>query len=291
MVFDITKFSENLLQGLDELNNWPEKVKVMQRNWIGKSLGCEINFEIIGQNKNVKVFTTRPDTIFGASFLAVSVDHPICDKFLKDDKYNKFRNDCLKVGTTEEALANAEKIGFNTKLFALHPFIKGKKLPIYVANFILMDYGTGAIFGCQHMIRDLDFAKKYNLEVTEVVSDNSSKSRDFNTLQEAYLGDGSMINSDFLNGLSVEKAKNRIINEIEKLKIGEKKITYRLKDWGISRQRYWGCPIPMIHLEDGSIVPVEKTELPIKLPQDIDLSKSGNPLENHKTWKNTILAW
>ena len=287
--FDITKFSENLLQGLDELNNWPEKVKVMQRNWIGKSLGCEINFEIIGQNKNVKVFTTRPDTIFGASFLAVSVDHPICDKFLKDDKYNKFRNDCLKVGTTEEALANAEKIGFNTKLFALHPFIKGKKLPIYVANFILMDYGTGAIFGCPaHDQRDLDFAKKYNLEITEVVSDNSSKSRDFNTLQEAYLGDGSMINSDFLNGLSVEKAKNRIINEIEKLKIGEKKITYRLKDWGISRQRYWGCPIPMIHLEDGSIVPVEKTELPIKLPQDIDLSKSGNPLENHKTWKNTI---
>ena len=222
--FDITKFSENLLQGLDELNNWPEKVKVMQRNWIGKSLGCEINFEIIGQNKNVKVFTTRPDTIFGASFLAVSVDHPICDKFLKDDKYNKFRNDCLKVGTTEEALANAEKIGFNTKLFALHPFIKGKKLPIYVANFILMDYGTGAIFGCPaHDQRDLDFAKKYNLEITEVVSDNSSKSRDFNTLQEAYLGDGSMINSDFLNGLSVEKAKNRIINEIEKLKIGEKK--------------------------------------------------------------------
>ncbi len=287
--FDITKFSEDLLQGLDELDNWPEKVKIMQRNWIGKSVGCEVVFEIVGQNKNIKVFTTRPDTIFGASFLAVSVDHPICNKFLKDDGYNRFKNDCLKVGTTEEALANAEKIGFNTKLFASHPFIKGKKLPIYVANFILMDYGTGAIFGCPaHDQRDLDFAKKYKLEITEVVSDNPSKTKDFNTLSEAYVGDGTIINSDFLNGLSVDKAKDRIISEIEKLKIGEKKITYRLKDWGISRQRYWGCPIPMIHLEDGSIVPVEKTELPIKLPEDIDLNKGGNPLENHKSWKNTF---
>ena len=237
--FDITKFSEDLLEGLDELNSWPEKVKTMQKNWIGKSVGCEIKFEIEGQNKKVNIFTTRPDTIFGASFLAVSVDHPICIKFLNDEKFIKFKNDCLKVGTTEEALAIAEKIGFDTELFAIHPFIKGKKLPVYVANFILMDYGTGAIFGCPaHDQRDLDFAKKYNLEVTEVVSENTSKLKNFDNLSEAYVGDGTLVNSEFLNGLEVNQAKTKIIQEIEKLGIGEKKITFRLKDWGISRQRY-----------------------------------------------------
>ncbi len=287
--FDITKFSDDLLKGLDELNNWPEKVKIMQKNWIGKSIGCEINFEIQGESKKINVFTTRPDTIFGASFLAVSVDHPICEKFLKNDKFNNFKNECLKVGTTEEALANAEKIGFDTNLFATHPFIKGKKIPVYVANFILMDYGTGAIFGCPaHDQRDLDFAKKYNLEITEVVSDNPTKSKNFKNLSEAFTNDGTLINSDFLDGLTVEQAKDKIIKEIEKLRIGKKKITFRLKDWGISRQRYWGCPIPMIHLEDGSIVPVDKSELPIKLPEDIDLNQNGNPLESHKSWKNTV---
>ena len=287
--FDITKFSEDLLKGLETLNNWPEKVKIMQRNWIGKSVGCEIKFEVIQEKEKINVFTTRPDTIFGASFLAVSVDHPICNKFLKDEKYNKFKNECLKVGTTEEALANAEKIGYDTKLFAVHPFIKGKKLPVYVANFILMDYGTGAIFGCPaHDQRDLDFAKKYNLPVTEVVSDNPAKPKNFEKLSDAYVGDGTIVNSEFLNGLKVEQAKTKIIKEIEKLKIGEKKITFRLKDWGISRQRYWGCPIPMIHLEDGSIVPVDKSELPVKLPEDIDLNQNGNPLEKHKSWKKTV---
>ena len=287
--FDITKFSEDLLKGLETLNNWPEKVKIMQRNWIGKSVGCEIKFEVIQEKEKINVFTTRPDTIFGASFLAVSVDHPICNKFLKDEKYNKFKNECLKVGTTEEALANAEKIGYDTKLFAVHPFIKGKKLPVYVANFILMDYGTGAIFGCPaHDQRDLDFAKKYNLPVTEVVSDNPAKPKNFEKLSDAYVGDGTIVNSEFLNGLNIEQAKTKIIKEIEKLKIGEKKITFRLKDWGISRQRYWGCPIPMIHLEDGSIVPVDKSELPVKLPEDIDLNQNGNPLEKHKSWKKTV---
>ncbi len=286
--FDITKFSEDLLQGLEELNHWPDKVKTMQKNWIGKSLGCEINFQI-DEKKKINVFTTRPDTIFGASFLAVSVDHPICNELLQDTRYKKFKEDCLKVGTTEEALANAEKIGFDTKLFAHHPFIRGKKLPVYVANFILMDYGTGAIFGCPaHDQRDLDFAKKYKLGITEVVSENPNKPKNFSNLSEAYVGDGTIINSDFLNGLKVDQAKARVIKEIEKLGIGKKKVTFRLKDWGISRQRYWGCPIPMIHLQDGSIVPVDKSELPIKLPSDINLDKSGNPLEHHKTWKNTI---
>ena len=287
--FDITKFSEDLLQGLENLDNWPQKVKTMQKNWIGKSVGCEIEFKVDGEDKKINVFTTRPDTIFGASFIAVSVDHPICNQFLNDTEYNKFKEECLKVGTTEEALANAEKIGFNTKFFVAHPFIKGKKLPVFVANFILMDYGTGAIFGCPaHDQRDLDFAKKYKLSITEVVSNNPNKTKNFNEISEAYVGDGTIINSDFLNGLSVDQAKIKIIKEIEKLNIGKKKVTFRLKDWGVSRQRYWGCPIPMIHLQDGSIVPVDKSELPVKLPEDVDLNQNGNPLENHKTWKNTI---
>ena len=187
--FDITKFSEDLLGGLDKLENWPEKVKTMQKNWIGKSTGCEIKFDIIGNNEKINVFTTRPDTIFGASFLAVSVDHPICNKILDDKKYNEFKSECLKVGTTEEALANAEKIGYDTKLFVSHPFIKNKKLPIYVANFILMDYGTGAIFGCPaHDQRDLDFAKKYNLEIIEVVSDNIKKTERFQKYYRSFHG-------------------------------------------------------------------------------------------------------
>ena len=273
-----------MLEGLNHLENWPQKVKLMQRNWMGKSVGCEINFEIIDKKENIKIFTTRPDTIFGATFLALSPDHPISKSFLKNKEFENFKKECLKVGTTEEAMANAEKKGFKTDLYAKHPFIKNKKIPIYFANFILMDYGTGAIFGCPaHDQRDFEFAKKYNIEIIKVVS-NRDNDKD---LKEAYLGDGKIINSEFLNGLSVEKGKERIIKEVEKIKIGTKKITYRLKDWGISRQRYWGCPIPIIYLEDGSAVPVDKAELPIKLPDDIDLNKSGNPLENHPNWKKT----
>ncbi len=285
--FNITKFSDRLLKDLDSLSGWPDKVKLMQKNWIGKSTGCELDFEIKSLSKKLRIFTTRPDTIFGASFIAISSDHEISKNFNEQTDFKKFQNECSKIGTTEEALANAEKLGFDTKLFAEHPFIKNKKLPIYVANFVLMDYGNGAIFGCPaHDQRDFDFAKKYKLPIIKVVSDeNDSEKGD--KMKTAYTGSGKIINSDFLNGLSVDEAKKTIIDKIEKNKIGEKKILFRLKDWGISRQRYWGCPIPMIYLEDGSIVPVDKSELPITLPEDVDLNSSGNPLENHPSWKKT----
>ena len=282
--FNITKFSEVLLSDLDDLAGWPDKVKLMQKNWIGKSFGCEMNFKIDGQEKEISVFTTRPDTIFGASFIALSVDHELSKDFLKNNQFLQFKEKCNKTGTTEEALANAEKLGYNSELFALHPFIKNKKIPIYFANFVLMDYGKGAIFGCPaHDQRDFDFAKKYNLEIIKVVSDGSSN----DDLKEAYTGAGKIINSEFLNGLGVDQAKEKIIIEIEKKNLGEKKTLFRLKDWGISRQRYWGCPIPMIYLEDGSVVPVDKSELPIELPEDIDLNATGNPLETHPTWRKT----
>jgi leucyl-tRNA synthetase len=282
--FNITKFSDELLNDLEALDEWPDKVKLMQKNWIGKSFGCEINFQVDKQEDKICVFTTRPDTIFGASFLALSVDHNLSEKFKKNEQFNKFKKDCDKTGTTEEALANAEKLGFNTGLFAVHPFIKNKKIPIYFANFVLMDYGKGAVFGCPaHDQRDFDFAKKYDLEIIKVVSDELNKK----SLKEAYTGDGKIINSNFLNGLDIAQAKDKIINKVIEKEIGHKKTLYRLKDWGISRQRYWGCPIPMIYLKDGSVIPVDKSELPIELPKDVDLNSSGNPLANHPSWKNT----
>jgi len=288
-VFNITKLANELLDGLELLKNWPDKVRLMQKNWIGKSTGCEIDFEIVEKEEKIKIFTTRPDTLFGATFLAISIDHPLCNQFGKEAKFIKFKKECLKVGTTEEALAIAEKKGYNTNLLARHPFIKGKKIPIFVANFVLMDYGTGAIFGCPaHDQRDLDFAKKYNLEIKEVVVENKDKRKNFNEINEAYTLGGTILNSDFLDGLDVDAAKIKAIKIIEKKKIGQKKISFRLKDWGVSRQRYWGCPIPMIYLEDGSVVPVEKEELPIQLPEDVDLKESGNPLANHTSWKKTI---
>ncbi len=282
--FNITKFSDELLDDLETLSGWPEKVKLMQKNWIGKSIGCEINFQIDKENEKIMIFTTRPDTIFGASFLALSVDHPLSKKFENNPSFAKFKKECNKSGTTEEALANAEKIGFNTNLYVKHPFLE-KKIPIFFANFVLLDYGTGAIFGCPaHDQRDFDFATKYNLEIIKVVDDGNSK----NKLKEAYTGDGKLINSKFLDGLDITKAKDKIINSIVEKKIGKKKTLFRLKDWGISRQRYWGCPIPMIYLEDGSVVPVDKSELPIELPEDIDINTQGNPLEKHPNWKHTV---
>ena len=282
--FNITKFSNELLNDIEKLNGWPEKVKLMQKNWIGKSFGCEISFETADKKTKINIFTTRPDTIFGASFIALSVDHPLSKSYEDKKEFIKFKNDCNKTGTTEEALANAEKIGFKTDLKVNHPFIKNKKIPVYFANFVLMDYGTGAIFGCPgHDQRDFDFAKKYKLEIIKVVSDGNR-----NSLSEAYTGSGKMINSDFLNDLEIEIAKEKIINEVEKIGIGKRKTLFRLKDWGISRQRYWGCPIPMIYLEDGSVVPVDKSELPVVLPDNIDLNSKGNPLDKHPDWKYTI---
>ena len=290
--FNIRKFSQNLLDELEKLENWPEKVKLMQKNWIGKSYGCEINFKIDKKNKlrKIKVFTTRPDTIFGASFIALSVDHPISKNFENNKKFLSFKSECSKMGTTEEALADAEKIGFNTGLYVLHPFVKKIKLPVYIANFVLMDYGTGAIFGCPaHDQRDLDFANKYKLKVLPVVKPKNVEADKFIIKNDAYIDDGILFNSDFLNNLTISQAIEKIIKVITKKKLGNKKITFRLKDWGVSRQRYWGCPIPIIYNSKGKTFPVNNKDLPILLPEDVDLNAKGNPLEKHPTWKFTKL--
>jgi len=291
--FNIKKFSQDLLNELEKLKNWPDKVKLMQKNWIGKSFGCEINFQIDNKNNKdkINVFTTRPDTIFGASFIALSIDHPIAKNFENNKDFQKFKLECSKSGTTEEALAVAEKIGFNTGLLALHPFKKKIKLPIYIANFVLMDYGTGAIFGCPaHDQRDLDFANKYKLNVLAVVRPSEADPKKFKIDNEAYTEDGILFNSDFLDNLTVSKAIEKAIKAIEEKEIGEKKIIFRLKDWGVSRQRYWGCPIPIVYNKKGEALPVDKKDLPIVLPEDVDLNVKGNPLEKHPKWKFTKLA-
>jgi len=282
---NITKYSDELLNLLEKLKGWPEKVKLMQKNWIGKSEGCEIDFITDYKNLKIKIFTTRPDTIFGASFVAIAPDHPFTESFKDDKEFKNFKNLALKNLGTESSLSTNEKLGYKTPFYVLHPFLN-KKLPIYVANFILMDYGSGAIFGCPaHDQRDLEFAKKYKLEIIPVVS--PEKAKIINIKDEAYTEDGYAVNSDFLNNYTTEEAKKNIIQKLTERKIGNSKITYRLKDWGISRQRYWGCPIPIIYREDGEIILVPEKDLPIRLPEDIDFSKPGNPLENHPTWKYT----
>jgi leucyl-tRNA synthetase len=282
---NITKYSDQLLKSLDDLKGWPEKVRLMQKNWIGKSIGCEIDFISDFKNTKIKIFTTRPDTIFGASFIAIAPDHPFTESFKNEKNFQNFKELALKNIGTESSLSKNEKLGFKTPFSVSHPFLN-KKIPVYVANFILMDYGTGAIFGCPaHDQRDLELAKKYNLEIIPVVSANKSKSIIINN--EAYTEDGYIINSDFLNDLSVEDAKKYVIEKIENKGIGNSKIIYRLKDWGISRQRYWGCPIPIMYREDGEVILVPEKDLPVELPKDIDFNKPGNPLENHPTWKYT----
>ena len=282
---NITKYSNELLSLLEKLKGWPEEVKLMQKNWIGKSEGCEIDFITDCKNLKIKIFTTRPDTIFGASFVAIAPDHPFTEYFKNDKDFKNFKDLALKNLGTESSLSTNEKLGFKTSFFVTHPFLN-KKLPIYVANFILMDYGSGAIFGCPaHDQRDLEFAKKYKLEVIPVVS--PEKSKIINIKNEAYVEDGYAINSEFLNGYSTKEAREAIIKKLVEKKIGNSKTIYRLKDWGISRQRYWGCPIPILYREDGKIILVPEKDLPITLPKDVDFTKPGNPLENHPTWKYT----
>jgi len=289
--FDITKFSQQLLDSLENLENWPNKVKLMQKNWIGKSLGCEIDFEILGndQVKTISCFSTRPDTLFGLSFLAISVDHPVSKYYENSKEFINFKNECSKTGTTEEALANAEKIGFKTNLVAINPLDKNMQVPVYIANFVLMDYGLGAIFGCPaHDQRDLDFSIKYGLQVNPVVLPLNEDKKKFKINKKAYTGEGEIINSKFLNGLSApNESVLKTISILEEKKAGKGKINFRLKDWGISRQRYWGCPIPIVYNKNGDIIPIPKKDLPVTLPKDVDLNCKGNPLDQHPTWKYT----
>ena len=290
--FNISKFSQDLLDELENLENWPNKVKTMQKNWIGRSFGCEINFDIEGDIpiKNIKCFTTRPDTLFGFSFLALSVDHEISNFYKNDKDFQKFKDDCSKTGTTEEAIAVAEKIGFKTNLVAINPLNTKEKVPVYFANFVLMDYGFGAVFGCPaHDQRDFDFAKKYDLKIKTVVKPDD-EDETFQVSNEAYTGPGVLINSDFLNGLQTpEKAVIETIKIIENKNLGKKQINYRLKDWGVSRQRYWGCPIPIAYDENNNPHPIPKSMLPVKLPQNINLNTKGNPLDKQAEWKNIII--
>ncbi len=290
--FNISKFSQNLLDGLDNLNSWPNKVKTMQKNWIGKSFGCEINFKIEGDLpvKNIKCFTTRPDTLFGFSFLALSTDHEISQYYIENSDFLNFKKECSKMGTTEEAIAVGEKIGFKTNLMATNPLNPSHKVPVYFANFVLMDYGFGAVFGCPaHDQRDFDFAKKYGLEIKTVVKPKNEDDN-YKVKDEAYPGPGIIINSDFLNGLlAPNNSVIQTIKILEEKKIGKKQINYRLKDWGVSRQRYWGCPIPIAYDEKGNVHPIPKSMLPVKLPENINLKVKGNPLDSQKDWKEIII--
>jgi leucyl-tRNA synthetase len=293
----ISDFADDLLDGLETLTRWPEKVRLMQKNWIGRSEGARVFFPIEGMrgeaDNRLEVFTTRPDTLFGASFCAVSPHHPLAQALAKDNPaLHDFIRKCDRIGTSEEAIETAEKMGFDTGLTARHPFIEGKTLPVYVANFVLMEYGTGAIFACPaHDQRDFDFAKKYGLPIIPVVTpkdraEDPAWGAALIAGTEAFTGDGVAVNSEFLNGLDVTAAKRTAIEKLEALGLGEGTINYRLRDWGISRQRYWGCPIPVIHCEACGTVPVPRAQLPVVLPDDVTFDQPGNPLDRHPTWKN-----
>jgi leucyl-tRNA synthetase len=296
--FKITAFAEDLLVALDSLDRWPEKVRVMQKNWIGRSEGLLVRFALDpattpNRETESEIFTTRHDTLFGASFMALSPDHPLATAAAaRDPKLAAFIEECRRTGTAQALIDTAEKLGFDTGMRAIHPFDPSWKLPVYVANFVLMDYGTGAIFGCPaHDQRDLDFARKYGLPVVPVVCPESQDPSSFVITDQAYDGDGRMINSRFLDGMTIERAKEEVARRLERElrgnePVGTRQVNYRLRDWGVSRQRYWGCPIPIIHCDACGVVPVPVRDLPVRLPDDIDFDRPGNPLDRHPTWKH-----
>lgn len=278
----ISDFADELLNGLNTLLDWPDKVKTMQEKWIGRSIGARLKFTIAGSQETIEVFTTRPDTLFGMSFCAISPQHPLAQSLAtKNKQLVEFIEECNRIGTSEEAIEKAEKKGFNTGLKVKHPFDSSREHPVYVANFVLMEYGTGALFGCPaHDQRDFEFANKYKLPIVQVVSSPEA------VINEPYTGDGNIINSSFLNGLNVAEAKEKAVVELVKLGIGEKTINYRLRDWGVSRQRYWGCPIPVVYCDSCGVVPIPEKDLPVTLPEDVSFDKPGNPLDHHPTWKD-----
>ena len=299
----ITDYSDDLLASLDRLDRWPEKVRLMQRNWIGRSEGLMIRFVVdpatLGPldgepaTSELEIYTTRPDTLFGAKFMAIAPDHPLAAAAARHDpELTAFIDECRRIGTSVAAIETAEKKGYDTGLAVRHPFDPGWRLPVYVANFILMDYGTGAIFGCPaHDQRDLDFVNVYGLGATPVVCPPSVDPATFTVDTVAYDGDGVMINSRFLDGMTIEAAKEEVARRLEAVTIGERpqakrQVNYKLRDWGISRQRYWGCPIPIIHCDSCGVVPVPAEDLPVKLPDDVTFDQPGNPLDRHPTWKH-----
>ena len=283
----ITDFADELLEGLGALDSWPDKVRLMQENWIGKSQGLEFSFKLAGGAPGFDVFTTRPDTLYGASFAAISPDHPLAGQLAKDSpELAAFIEDCRRQGTAAEQIDTAEKMGFDTGLAVEHPLDPDWHLPVWVVNYVLMDYGTGAIFGCPaHDQRDLDFAHKYGLQVHRVIADGDETAQHF-TGTEAYTGPGKLVNSHFLDGMSIDEAKAAVIARAEHEGWGKGTTVWRLRDWGVSRQRYWGTPIPFIHCDACGTVPVPKNQLPVVLPEDVDFSVPGNPLDRHPTWKH-----
>ena len=284
----ITEYAEDLLSAIEGLERWPDRVRLMQENWIGRSEGAHIRFDMEGSDETLEVYTTRHDTIFGMTFCAIAANHPIAAGLAENNaELASFIEECNRMSTSEADIEKAEKKGFDTGLRVKHPFVDGKTVPVYVANFVLMEYGTGAIFGCPgHDQRDLDFARKYGLDVIPVVAPKDADPATFEIGDEAFTDAGVAINSDFLDGMAVADAKSAVADRLEAMGIGERAINYRLRDWGVSRQRYWGCPIPIIKCEGCGIVPVPDDQLPVVLPEDVELGGAGNPLSSHPTWKH-----